>query len=43
MVRCSQDDMIVETNHVIEVIGQKSSDVRILWRFRRIVVIDTGN
>ena len=44
MVRSSQDDGIIETNCVITVIGQRPSDVHILWRFTRgIVVIDTGN
>ena len=44
MVRFSQDNGVIETNCVIWVIGQMSSDVRILWRFwRRTVVIDTSN
>ena len=44
MVRSSQDDGVIETNCVIRVIGQMPSDVRILWCFRRgIVVIDADN
>ena len=35
MVRFSQGDGVVETNCVIRAIGQMSSDVRILWRFKK--------
>ena len=43
MVKSSKDDGVIETS-VIRVTGQMPSDVCILWRFkRRIVVIDKGN
>ena len=43
MVRSSQDDGVVETNYVIRIIGQMSSEVCVQECIRRkMVVIDTA-
>ena len=43
MVRSSQDDGVVETNFVIRVIDQMSSDVSIQWHLEEVSTCENNN